>query len=127
MTLPAEHAVPPELVPDERISLGPLELRLDDREAFADGSRASLTVREFQVLEALAERPDRVVTREIVYDRVWGGRMPHRDRAVDVHIRRIRGKLATVAPEWEFIHTHFGIGYRLAPEPRVPTGEVEQP
>jgi len=43
--------------------------------------------------------------------------MPHRDRAVDVHVKRIRSKLAAVAPAWMFVHTHFGIGYRLAPEP----------
>lgn len=100
-----------------KLELGPLELRLDDREALIGGTRLGLTVREFEVLVALAERPDRVVTREAVYDRVWGGRMPSRDRAVDVHVRRIRNKLATVAPEWRLIHTHYGIGYRLAPEP----------
>lgn len=106
--------------------LGPLEIRLDDREAFVSGRRASLTVREFEVLVALAERPDRVVTREVVYDRVWGGRMPHRDRAVDVHVRRIRGKLEAASPGWIFIHTHFGIGYRLAPEAIVAAGSEEQ-
>ncbi len=109
-----------------RIELGPLELRLDDREALVAGNRAGLTVREFEVLVALAERPDRVVTRETVYERVWGGRMPHRDRAVDVHVRRIRNKLLSVAPGWAFVHTHFGIGYRLAPEANVAdsTGEA---
>lgn len=100
-----------------KLELGPLELRLDDREALIAGVRLGLTLREFEVLVALAERPDRVVTREAVYDRVWGGRMPNRDRAVDVHVRRIRNKLASVAPEWRVIHTHYGIGYRLAPEP----------
>ena len=102
---------------EDSIILGPLELRLGDREALVTGVRAALTVREFQVLAALAERPDRVVTREDVYARVWGGRMPHRDRAVDVHVKRIRTKLSQVAPAWMFVHTHFGIGYRLAPEP----------
>jgi DNA-binding response OmpR family regulator len=101
---------------DNQILLGPLELRLDDREALVNGTRAALTVREFEVLVAMAARPDRVITREDVYGRVWGGRMPHRDRAVDVHVKRIRSKLASVAPDWAFVHTHFGIGYRLAPE-----------
>ena len=96
--------------------MGPLELRLDDREALVGGVRAGLTIREFEVLAALAERPDRVVTREYVYERVWSGRMPHRDRAVDVHVKRLRSKLAASAPSWEFIHTHFGSGYRLQPE-----------
>lgn len=101
---------------DQTLSLGPLELRLGDREALVSGVRASLTVREFEVLEALTERPDRVITREDVYGRVWGGRMPYRDRAVDVHVKRIRQKLGAIAPNWTFVHTHFGIGYRLSPE-----------
>ena len=94
-----------------------LELRRDDREAFVGGRRAALTLREFEVLEALSSRPDRVVGREAIYESVWGGQMPRRDRAVDVHVRRIRSKLQAIAPEWAFIHTHFGIGYRLFPEP----------
>lgn len=103
--------------------LGPLEMRLDERDLIADGNRASVTVREFQVLEALAGRPDRVVARDASYDHVWGGPMPNRDRAVDVHVRRLRAKLADAAPAWRFIHTHFGIGYRLAPETRAASHE----
>ena len=45
--------------------------------------------------------------------------MPYRDRAVDVFVRKVRQKLDEAAPEWTFIHTHFGIGYRFSPEPRV--------
>jgi DNA-binding response OmpR family regulator len=48
--------------------------------------------------------------------------MKYRERAVDVFVRKVRTKLATVAPEWIYIHTHFGIGYRFSPEPRAPTG-----
>jgi two-component system OmpR family response regulator len=102
---------------DSPLVIGPLELRLTDRDALVDGRRLGLTMREFEVLAALAEKADRVVSREAVYDRVWGGRMPHRDRAVDVHVKRLRTKMAATAPEWTFIHTHFGSGYRLNPEP----------
>jgi DNA-binding response OmpR family regulator len=51
-----------------------------------------------------------------VYELVWGGKMPHRDRSVDVFVRKVRRKLALCAPEWEFIHTHFGFGCRFKPE-----------
>ena len=114
--------LPSESPEGDQIVYGPLELRLVDREALVDGTRAALTVREFEVLVAMAAKPDRVITREDVYGRVWGGRMPHRDRAVDVHVKRIRSKLGSVAPDWAFVHTHFGIGYRLAPEPVQPEG-----
>jgi DNA-binding response OmpR family regulator len=49
--------------------------------------------------------------------------MPHRDRSVDVFVRKVRRKLALCAPDWEFIHTHFGIGYRFKPEQIVSTAE----
>lgn len=93
-----------------------LELRPDEYQAFVDGRRIALTVREFEVLAVLAEQADRVVRRPHIYARVWGGEMKHRDRAVDVFVRKIRNKLASAAPNWVYIHTHFGVGYRLTPE-----------
>ncbi len=42
----------------------------------------------------------------------------NRDRSVDVFVRKVCGKLGLVAPGWEYIHTHFGIGYRFAPQRR---------
>jgi DNA-binding response OmpR family regulator len=95
---------------------GPLEVRPDELQVLAGERRVGLTVREFQVFLVLAERLDRVVPRERIYDLVWTGPMPRRDRSVDVFVRKVRRKLADAAPEWEFVHTHFGIGYRLSPE-----------
>jgi DNA-binding response OmpR family regulator len=99
------------------LTAGPLEIRPAEFQVLADGRRANLTVREFEVFLALAEQRDRVVTREEVYRRVWRGQMAHRDRSVDVFVRKLRHKLAEAAPDWAFIHTHFGIGYRFSPEP----------
>ncbi len=98
-------------------TFGNLELRFDEMQALVAGARVGLTVREFQVLAALAGREDRVMRRVEIYRQVWGGEMKHRDRAVDVFVRKVRTKLAAVAPGWTYVHTHFGIGYRFAPEP----------
>ena len=38
------------------------------------------------------------------------------DRSVDVYVHKLRAKLALALPEWSFIHTHFGFGYRFSPE-----------
>ncbi len=100
---------------------GNLELRTDEMQALVAGARVGLTVREFQVLAVLAGREDRVMRRPEIYRLVWGGEMKHRDRAVDVFVRKVRTKLAAAAPSWTYIHTHFGIGYRFAPEPTPPT------
>jgi DNA-binding response OmpR family regulator len=109
-------AAAPGLTPAVLIA-GPLEIRPAEFQVLADGLRANLTVREFEVFLALAEQRDCVVTREEVYRRVWRGSMTHRDRSVDVFVRKLRHKLAEAAPDWTFIHTHFGIGYRFSPEP----------
>jgi DNA-binding response OmpR family regulator len=96
---------------------GNLEIRADEIQALIDGRRVGLTVREFQVLCVLAKREDRVMRRADIYGLVWGGEMKHRDRSVDVFVRKVRTKLARVAPDWAYIHTHFGVGYRFAATP----------
>lgn len=101
------------------IEIGGLEIRPDSREVLGDDNRVrvQLTARELEVLLVLVEQADRVVTRESIYADVWGGRMPYRDRAADVYVRRVREKLRKLTPEQVYIHTHFGIGYRFWPEP----------
>jgi DNA-binding response OmpR family regulator len=99
------------------LAFGNLEIRPDELQALANGLRVGLTVREFQVLLVLAQREDHVVRRTDIYDQVWGGTMKQRDRSVDVFVRKVRTKLARTAPDWTYIHTHFGIGYRFAAVP----------
>ena len=74
-----------------------------------------LTAREFEILHLLSQS-DRVLRREEIYERVWGYAMAHGDRSVDVFVRKLRQKLRTASPAWNYIHTHFGVGYRFAPE-----------
>jgi DNA-binding response OmpR family regulator len=93
-----------------------LEIRASGLQALAGGRPLDLTLREFQLLLALAERRNRVVPRAELYEIVWRRRMAYRDRSVDVFVRKLRLKLSIAAPEWVYIHTHFGVGYRFAPE-----------
>ena len=60
-----------------------------------------------------------MLQREEIYQHVWGYAMAHGDRSVDVFIRKVRQKLEGASPRWHYIHTHFGVGYRFDPEPRV--------
>ena len=93
-----------------------LEIRPSSYLALAGGRPIDLTAREFQLLLALAQRRNRVVPRTELYELVWRRRMAYRDRSVDVFVRKLRLKLNDAAPGWVYIHTHFGIGYRFAPE-----------
>jgi DNA-binding response OmpR family regulator len=95
---------------------GELEIRADQFQAFAVGRSADLTRREYELIALLAAHDGQVLPREEIYERVWGYAMVHGDRSVDVFVRKLRQKLEKVSPDWRYIHTHFGIGYRFAAE-----------
>jgi len=98
--------------------VGPLEITPEQHLARVDGHTLTLSIRELTLLTELARRPDRIVSREELYGLVWEREMRPGDRSVDVYVRKLRVKLDDALPEWSFIHTHFGFGYRLAAEPR---------
>lgn len=105
--------------PTGRYVIGPLELAPDDMLVVVAGRRVWLTRREMDVLRVLAEHGGRPVARADIHWLVWGPPVAgFKDRSVEVYIRRLRVKLGVAAPEWDCIHTHHGIGYRLEPEPR---------
>jgi DNA-binding response OmpR family regulator len=100
----------------EVLRVGPLEIVPDEHLARAGGRAMMLSVRELRLLTELARREDRIVAREELFRLVWGREMRAGDRSVDVYVRKLRVKLEKALPSWRFIHTHFGFGYRLAPE-----------
>jgi two-component system, OmpR family, alkaline phosphatase synthesis response regulator PhoP len=93
------------------------ELRIDPREvqAYVDGESAELTPTEFRLLYQLALDRGRVVTRDELLQKLWGRRESHRDRTVDVFVRRLREKVDRKAVRHTFIQTRYGVGYRLEP------------
>lgn len=95
---------------------GELEFRLDRFEVIASGRPVDLTKREFELLLLLAQSDGRVLPRDDIYQRVWGYSMARGDRSVDVFVRKLRQKLEAASPQWRYIHTHFGIGYRFDAE-----------
>ena len=96
------------------------ELRLDpdNVQAYVDGASADLTPTEFRLLYTLAREKGRVLTRDELLQRVWGRRATHRDRTVDVFVRKLREKVDRRAPRHTFIHTRYGVGYKLEAEPK---------
>ena len=90
---------------------GELEIRLDEGLVLATGRALTLSVREFELLAAMARRAGAIITREELYDAVWGGELRAGDRSVDVYVSKLRGKLEAALPDRRFIHTH--PGFRL--------------
>jgi DNA-binding response OmpR family regulator len=101
----------------DTITAGKLEIRPAEYLALADGQPLQLTVRELQLLTALARRADRIVSRQELHEAVWGEPYSKADRSVDVYVGKLRQKLERASPGCPFIHTHFGFGYRLASLP----------
>ena len=97
------------------------ELRLDPRnvQAYVDGSSADLTPTEFRLVYALALDMGRVLTRDELLQRVWGRRASHRDRTVDVFVRKLREKIDQRSSRHTFLQTRYGVGYKLEPEREV--------
>jgi two-component system response regulator ChvI len=77
-----------------------------------DGKDVTLTVTEFLILEALAQRPGVVKNRNQLLDTAYQEDVYVDDRTIDSHIKRIRRKFRAVHPEFDAIETLYGVGYR---------------
>ncbi len=109
----------------EVLEAGPLEVLPEEHLARGAGRALTLSTRELRLLTELARRPHRIVAREELFSLVWGREMRPGDRSVDVYVRKLRVKLRQTMPEWRFIHTHFGFGYRLSAEIAEIAGAAE--
>jgi DNA-binding response OmpR family regulator len=111
---------------DTATTAGEITLRPDLHQAFLGGKSVELTAREFAILHLLSQS-DRVLRREDIYERVWGYAMVRGDRSVDVFVRKLRQKLQSASPDWSYIHTHFGVGYRFSAEQLLEPDSGDQP
>jgi DNA-binding response OmpR family regulator len=92
------------------LTAGDVVVLRDAREVQVGGKAVALTAREFELLSILVGNPDRVLTRELLLDRVWGLAFPGGTRTVDVHVATLRRKLG----RHDLIQTVRGVGYKLA-------------
>lgn len=105
----AEPAAPQE--DSNIINAGRIVLNLDRYEVQRDGKIVDLTLREFELLKFLALQPDKVFTREMLLEKVWGYEYYGDVRTVDVTIRRLREKIEDDPSVPNFVVTKRGVGY----------------
>jgi two-component system, OmpR family, phosphate regulon response regulator PhoB len=96
------------------IDFGRLLVDRDAHRVWVEGAEIDLTPIEFNLLETLYDRRNRVQTREMLLDDVWGIEADITTRTVDAHVKRLREKLGAVA---SYILTIRGVGYRFADSP----------
>jgi two-component system response regulator RegX3 len=100
------------VVSDDEITLGPIRMDIDARRCYVDGKEIKLRKKEFALLRLLLENPGRVLTREVLIDRIWGSDYVGDTKTLDVHIKRLRTLIEENPKSPEHITTVRGVGYR---------------
>jgi two-component system response regulator RegX3 len=98
---------------DEEITIGPIRMDIDARRCFVNGEEIKLRKKEFALLRLLLENPGRVLTREVLIDRVWGSDYVGDTKTLDVHIKRLRTLIEDEPKRPTHITTVRGVGYRF--------------
>jgi len=96
--------------PSGLIKVGPLTIDSDNYEAFRNGEKLQLTLKEFELLKVLASNLGKVLTRDYLLDQIWGYEFYGETRTVDVHIRHLRQKLGD---DMYMVETVRGVGYKM--------------
>ena len=114
------RAIPPEDVQDEpdapQIVRGRLTMDPARHRVTWEGHDVTLTVTEFMILEALAQRPGVVKSRNQLMDVAYQDDIYVDDRTIDSHIKRLRRKFRAVDGSFKAIETLYGVGYRFGEE-----------
>jgi two-component system, OmpR family, alkaline phosphatase synthesis response regulator PhoP len=92
---------------------GPLKIDFSTYETFVGQKSVKLTLKEFELLRFLVQNPNRVLSRDQLLDRVWGGETFVSPRTVDVHIRRLRKAIEKDDRQPKWIMTLRGVGYKF--------------
>ena len=99
---------------DGILQAGDLRIDIERYDVFNRGRRVLLTFKEYQLLSVLASNPGRVYTREALLHQIWEYDYFGGTRTVDVHIRRLRGKIEDTGQS--YIETVWNVGYRFRPQ-----------
>jgi two-component system, OmpR family, response regulator RegX3 len=110
---PADAAIGSELTPGS-IAVGDVALDPDEHRVTIDGGDVSLPLKEFELLHLLLANAGRVLPRETLIDRVWGSDYVGDTKTLDVHIKRLRGKVEPDPASPTRIITYRGLGYKFA-------------
>lgn len=101
-------------IPDAILDFGALQVDLRAREVRVNGELVALTAREFELLQMFTEHPRQVLTRDTLFETLWG---PYGDRhSLTVHIGRLREKIEADPSTPRYIVTVWGVGYRFEGE-----------
>lgn len=93
-----------------------IEMNISTFEVKIGGKLVPLTAKEFEILKLFMGNPKKVFTKAQLFKSIWGGNYLNDENTVMVHIRRLREKIETDPSNPRYIHTVWGIGYKLVEE-----------
>jgi two-component system response regulator RegX3 len=108
------HAEPDELV-STTVEAGPVRMDVDRHVVSVRGEPVAMPLKEFELLELLLRNAGRVLTRGQLIDRVWGSDYVGDTKTLDVHVKRLRGKIEPDPSAPQHIVTVRGLGYKYEP------------
>lgn len=98
---------------DQLLERGKLKMDQERHTCHWNGGEVTLTVTEFLILQALAQRPGVVKSRDALMDAAYDDQVYVDDRTIDSHIKRLRKKFKVVDDDFDVIETLYGVGYRF--------------
>jgi two-component system response regulator RegX3 len=98
---------------DDQLASGPVRMDVGRHAVFVRGRETSMPLKEFELLELLLRNAGRVLTRSQLIDRVWGADYFGDTKTLDVHVKRIRGRIEDDPAEPRLLQTVRGLGYRF--------------
>ena len=108
------------LAPDSQLNIGRVALNHAARRAFKDGQELTLRHKEYELLSLLMQQAGKVLTREVLFNQIWGTDWLGDTRTLDVHIRWLRQKIEDDPSTPRYIQTVRNVGYRFATPEEVP-------
>ncbi|MHA7283143.1 winged helix-turn-helix domain-containing protein [Arthrobacter sp. TMS2-4] len=105
----------PEELISNTIQAGPVRMDIERHVVSVDGEQVALPLKEFELLEMLLRNSGRVLTRGQLIDRVWGSDYVGDTKTLDVHVKRLRGKVEPDPSNPRYLITVRGLGYKFEP------------
>jgi two-component system response regulator RegX3 len=95
------------------LTVGPIRMNIDKHQVTVNSETISMPLKEFELLEFLMRNSGRVLTRNQLIDRVWGGDYFGDTKTLDVHVKRLRSKIEEDPANPKMLQTIRGLGYKL--------------
>jgi len=106
-------AITPDSSSSSKLKFKNITLDLEGYDAQINGTKVGLSKREFEILRLMMSSPQKVFSKNNLYESVWGDAFMGDDNIINVHISKLRAKISALSPDTEYIKTVWGIGFKM--------------